>query len=264
MVEVGGRGVRGGALACLAFAVSLAVTGCLPSSATPEVIYTTPPGVDSSVAGPTPSIEGIVITTAAPDNSWSVTFKKPVVSGVSSGSDQKMNDAITAQVNAYIHAFNGGKLPTVPSGGSPSTLQGDFSIAQASSTILSLRFSVVTTLSGADKTTFEPRTINFWAPTGAAIDVSELFTDPNAALATIADQAHKGLSSKLGDVLTWNGKADAWSFFQAWDMTVDGLEFSWARGKVAGESAGMASVTLPWSGLKSIIRTNGPAAAFVK
>jgi len=138
-------------------AAALAVAGCsVGPSATPEIVYTAPPAADTAGIGETPSVDTIAITSSAPDNTWTATFKKPVLSGVSDAILTKMNDAITAKVNGYIHDFTGGSLPGVASGAAPSTLEGDFSVAMTSPTIVSLRFSILTTLSGSGKLVAQP------------------------------------------------------------------------------------------------------------
>jgi hypothetical protein len=265
MSKLGGRRAGWGVLAGFAVSATLTLAGCGSSNATPtgQINVTAPAALDTAGdIGATPSVDSIAINSAAPDNQWQVTFKKPVVSGVSDASDTTMNDAITAKVNGYIHDFTGGTLPTVASGASPNSLEGDFSIAMVSPTIVSVRFTVLASESGSDKVTNTVSSINLWVPSGQTISLSDLFTDPNAALSTISNKAHTLLSAALGKTLTWNGKADSLSFFDAWDMTPAGLEFSWAQGKIADQSAGPPTVTLPWSDIKSIVRSNGPAGQF--
>jgi len=261
MAKVAGRRTRGVVVA-LIVALPLVLSACSSTNQSPSVVYTALPPLDTAGIGPTPTLETIAITTSAPDNSWSVTFKKPVLAGVPDPALGKMNDAITEKVNGYIHNFTEGTLPQVASGGTPSTLQGDFSIALLSPSIVSLRFVVVTSLSGSNKLDIEPASINFWVPTGAPLDLSDLFNDPNAAVSQLASKAHTALTANLGTTLTWDGKADSLTFFDAWDMTETGLEFTWATGKIAGDAAGPASVTLDWSDLKTLIRSSGPAGQF--
>jgi hypothetical protein len=271
----GGR-VRAGALACIAAVVALAAVGCGGSTVTPETIYLTPPpgpvtplpsGVTPapSVGLPTPVIDSVVVSSNAPDNHWTVTFKKPVVSGIADAALTKMNDAIAAQVNDLIGAFTKQNLPAVAPGQAPSTLEGDFSIALDSPTLVSLRFTVLTYVAGAANPVGQPASINFVVSSGATVNLTDLLTDPTTALSTFATQAHAALASTLGADLTWSGSAPSMSFFdKAWAMTPGGLEFTWAQGDLASQAAGMPTATLPWAGLKSIIKPTSPAGEFVK
>jgi hypothetical protein len=45
--------------------------------------------------------------------------------------------------------------------------------------------------------------------------------------------------------------------------TPAGLEFTWAQGDIAGQSAGAPSVILPWASISSIIKPGGPAGGFL-
>jgi len=263
MGMVGGRQARWGAVACAALLTALVSAGCAGPAETPSVIFVTLPPTPAP-AGPTPTIGGVVISTSAPDDRWTVTFKKPVVSGISATVAGKMNDAITSAVNGYIDAFTGSSLPAVALNGTRSTLQGDFSIAIDSPTIVSLRFTVFTNVAGAGLAG-KPGSINLASSTGAKINLTDVLSDPTAALPTLSSQAHSALAKSLGRQLTWSGSATAISFFdKAWAMTTSGLEFTWAQGVVAGSAAGMPSANLAWSGIKSFIKASGPAEEFVR
>jgi hypothetical protein len=250
-------------MACVALLATLTAAGCGGGTPTPSIIFITlPPGPGS--VGPAPTIGSSVISTSAPDDRWTATFKKPVVTGISATVAGKMNDAITAAVNGYIDAFTGSGLPAVTGSVSPSTLEGDFSIALASPTIVSLRFTVFTRVGGG-ALVGKPGSINLAVPSGSKINLTDILSDPTAALPTLSSKARSVLATSLGRQLTWPGSATSISFFdKAWAMTDTGLEFTWAPGVVAGKSAGMPSANLAWSGIKSLIKSSGPAGEFVR
>lgn len=276
MGTVGGGRARASALTCIAVVAALAAAGCGGSTVTPVTIYLTPPpgpvtplpsGVTAapSVELPTPVIDSVVISSNAPDNRWNVTFKKPVVSGISEAAVTTMNDAIAAKVNDLIGAFTKQDLPAVSTGDRPSTLEGDFTIALDSPTLLSLRFTVLTYVTGAAHPVGQPASINFVVSSGATINLTDLLVNPATALSTFATQAHAAMASTLGADLTWSGSASSMTFFEkAWAMTPGGLEFTWAQGDLASQAAGMPSAILPWSGIKSVIKASSPAGEFVK
>jgi hypothetical protein len=279
-----GRGqARWGLLMCITVLAAMAVSGCTGSSATPETIYVTPspapvtplpPGVTPGPTAPpatptppppTPAIGSVVIASNAPDSRWRVTFKKPVISGIPAAAAGKMNDAITTKINGFIGAFTGSALPAVSGGAGPSTLEGDFTIALDSPTLVSLRFTVLTYISGGAHPVGAPGSINFVVSSGATINLADLFNDPNAAVPTLSSKAHAALSTALGTDLTWAGNASAMSFFdKAWAMTPAGLEFSWPQGDLASMAAGMPSATVAWSGIKTLIKPASPAGEFVQ
>jgi hypothetical protein len=193
-----------------------------------------------------------------------VTFKKPVIGGVSPAVATKMNAAITAKVNGYVGAFTSRALPAAGSSSGPSTLDGNYTIALNSSTLVSLRLSVLTAVTG-ESSVGEAGSINFAVSTGATIALSDVFTNPTAALPTITAKTRGSLSGALGSDLAWPGGTVPMSFFdKAWTFTPSGLEFMWSQGAIAGASAGMPSAVVAWADIKSAINPKGPAAEFAR
>jgi hypothetical protein len=283
MGVIGRRGARRSLLVCVAAVAALAAGGCAGSSATPQTIFVTPTpgpatplssggtpgptaGTPAPTAGPTtPVIDSVVIDSTAPDSRWKVTFKKPVVSGIPEAAATKINDAITVEVNGFITAFTRGGLPAVASGVGPSTLEGDYTIALDSPTLLSLRFTLLTYVTGSAHPVGAPGSINFVVSSGATINLADIFTDPTAALTTLSTKVHAALATSLGSDLTWAGPATSMSFFEkAWAMTPAGLEFAWPQGDLASMAAGMPSATLAWSAIKTIIKPTSPAGEFAR
>lgn len=272
-------------LASLAVVAALAAAGCMGSNATPPIIYialTPAPGTPTPVPTPLPSgvtpaptaaptagpataaIGSVVISSDAPDGRWKVTFKKPIVSGIPNPAMTKINDAITAKVNSLIAGFTGSSLPAVQSGAGPSTLEGDFTTALDSPTLISLRFTVLTFVSGAAHPIGAPSSINFLVSTGDTIALASLFNDPTAALPVLSTQSHAALLASLGSDLTWAGPATAMSFFdKAWALTSAGLEFSWTQGDLASMASGMPSATLDWNTIKTLIKPGSAAGEFI-
>jgi hypothetical protein len=270
MGTVGSRLTRFGALASVAAFVVLAAAGCGGSSATPQTIYISPapatpgPGATPTPGPPPPAITGEIIATTAPDSRWTVTFKKPVIGGVSAAAATKMNGAITAKVNSYVTAFTSRELPALVTGASPSTLDGNYTIALNSSSLVSLRLSILTQVSGA-ATVGEAGSISFDVSTGATITLSDVFTNPAAALPIITAKTRGSLSGTLGSDLKWPGGTVPMSFFdKAWTFTPAGLEFMWSQGAIASPNAGMPTAVVAWADLKSTIKASGPAGGFIR
>jgi hypothetical protein len=174
-----------------------------------------------------------------------------------------MTNSITTRVNAYISSFTGGELPAVTGPNGPSTLKGDFSVAYVSPALFSLRFTVETYITGAAHPTTDVGSLNFNIVTGAAIQFSDLFTSPAAALPVLKTQGHAKLAAKLGAQLTWPASVTIADFGGAWVFTKAGLELNWSQGVMAGMAAGTPSISIPWSALATVIARTGPAAGFL-
>ena len=257
----------------LSLAATVVVSACAGASRTPRtIIITLPPAVPTiaGASGPIDTTAGttftsFTITDAAPDGKWKVTFKKPIVAGLTDDVTSKLNDAITSQVTGYVSAFTGRTdFPTVASGAAPSQLEGDFAIALNSRTVVSLRFTQLVTLSGEERPTGTPGSLNFDLAAGQTIAFADLFRDPPAAADTLATSVHKTLFTALGTELTWDGKATSLDFFaKAWAVTADGLEFTWPQGQIASTAAGMPSALVPWSDLKAVLKPGTSVAGLV-
>jgi hypothetical protein len=259
------------ALACLVVLAPLALSGCIFSTATPPIVYITPPPGQATLApgatatpGPaTPTITDLLVSSSAADGSWTVTFHQPVVSGIDTALADTMNNTIAARVNSYIADFTGLGLPAVAPGDGPSTLEGAYSIGYNSSSLLSLRFTRLVYVSGAAHPAGTPGSITIDVATGNEFQLTDLFTDANAALAILQTKAQESLSSQLGSELSWPAGPDITFFQKAWVCTTAGLEFTWPQGDLASMAAGMPSATIAWSDLASVVRPEGPAGLFM-
>lgn len=297
------RSARLSGLALLAACAAIAAAGCGGSGPTPETIYRTYPpstagptatgsgvastptsaltagatATASATATPTPtptptttpvaaapSVSSTTDTSSAPDNRWQVTFRKPVISGVGPAALTAMNDSIATRVSAYISSFNGTPLPVVAAGDGPSTLKGDFSVALASPSLLSLRFTIETYVTGAARPATEAASINFDVASGAVIQFGDLFTGTAAALPVLKTQAQAKLVALLGADLVWPASVTMADFGQGWVFTSGGLELTWSQGAIASMAAGTPKISIAWPALSSVIAPAGPAGGFVQ
>jgi hypothetical protein len=277
------RKARLGRLTGLAAIVALVAVACGSSHVTPRTIYITlPPSSPTPTAsvvtspGPggsatptpaatpgavAPTVSSTTVTSTAPDGRWTVAFEKPVVGGVATAA--AMNTSITTKVNAYISSFTGSGLPAVSPPDGKSTLEGSFTVAYVSPSLLSLRFSVSTYVSGAAHPVTEIGSINFNVLAGTVIQLPDLFTSTAAALPVMTARAHALLVTELGSDLTWPASVTMAEFGKAWVFTSGGLEVGWSQGELASMAAGPVSVVVPWAQLAAVIVNPGPAAGFL-
>jgi hypothetical protein len=261
----GRRGRKSAALAAAALAAAVIAAGCGgSSSATPETIYVTPgPGATPIVTAAPPEIGNVVISQTAPDGRWTVIFKKPVVSGISTDLATKINDAIAAKVAGYISDFTSSDLPALATGKTASTLDGNFTIAYDSLSVISLRFSILTFVSGATHSTGKAGSVTFDA-SGSAVALADLFTSSNDALSILTSKSKQALTDNLGSDLKWPSGSIALSFFEkTWTITSAGLEFTWDQGAIASDASGSPSAVVKWSDLKPVIKPKGAAGQFI-
>jgi hypothetical protein len=220
----------------------------------------TPAPTASGVTG-SPSVSSVVVASAAANGAWQVTFEKPVVSAGSAAAAGAMNAAIGKAVNAYIADFTT-HAPETSAPGHPSTLNGSFTIALSSPTLLSLRFAVTEATSGTAGAETLAGSVNFVASSGTSIALGDLFTNAAAALPVLSAQVRTQLAGRLGGALIWPASPTMDSF-GAFDLTVAGLELTWSQGVVAPPADGTASVLVPWPALAAVIAPAGPAGEFI-
>jgi hypothetical protein len=261
---------RSGIVAVLALAASLVAAGCGGSAATPPIIYITPapptlaPGATPTAPPPAAEIGNNLISTKAPDARWTVLYKMPVVGGASSDVVSKINGAISAKVNGYISAFTGGDLPAVTSGNTPSTLDGDFTVAVNEKGVVSLRFTILTYVSGAAHPVASAGGITFDIATGATVALGDIFTNTGDAAKVLDEKIHAALTTSLGDALSWPSSSQDISFFEkAWVVTAAGVECTWNQGDIASQAAGTPNAVVSWADLKSVLKTGSPIANLV-
>ena len=174
-----------------------------------------------------------------------------------------MNDAIKTKVNGFISDFTGLGLPPVSVGDEASYLDGQYSVAFNSPTLLSLRFLAEEYVTGGAHPVDYVASLNYVVSTGAVIHLADIFTSSAAALPVLRTQAQTRLTADMGDDLMWPASPPMSFFEKCWVFTSAGLEFTWNQGEVASMAAGAVSVTITWPALHSVVKPSGPAGEFL-
>jgi hypothetical protein len=250
--------------------------GAATDTATPAATATatavpTPTPTPGPTASPTgvPALALIASTTvtdsgnSAQCGAWHVTFKKPVVSGVSGA--VAINAAVTAKVTGYINDFKA-QLPH-GGGAGPCSLDGTYSIGLNSKTLLSIRFTIVEALGGASVGTLAGG-LNFGVADGVTIALADLFANAAAGAGALSTQSRALLLAKLGpdgvdaSYIDPGTTAAMSNFDKAWVFTTAGLEVTFAEVQVAPAVEGTPTITIPWASIKAVLAPNGPAGQF--
>jgi hypothetical protein len=179
-----------------------------------------------------------------------------------------LNAAIDARVDALINDnLLAGGLPVPEPDAGPSTLDGSYTVAYVSPTLISLRFSVDTYFTGAANGDSRVASINLVVATAHVIGLAELFSSPSTAAPVLSTQCQTRLAapSALGDDLAWPTSPALSHFETAWVMTEAGLEFAWNKYDIAAGVIGTPSTAIPWTepALVGILNPSGPAAEFL-
>jgi hypothetical protein len=198
------------------------------------------------------------VTSADRDGRWTVSFKKPVISGVATADE--MNDRIDHLVDGYINEFRANDFPPPDPVYGPATLEGDYTLGVVSPTIVSVRLNVFTNLT--DYADQRVSGLNMRVADGSLIRLAELFSDPTAAVPVLSEQCQTRLAgSSFAEDLIWPDSVNLGDFEKGWIMTDTGLGFAFGKGEVATQAAGVVDVTIPWTepALIGILKPTGPA-----
>ncbi|HEX7592382.1 MAG TPA: hypothetical protein VF375_10570 [Candidatus Limnocylindrales bacterium] len=263
-------------------AVPLASASATAAEATPDITPEITAKSSSSASSPSPTkagptasptgvsaaagITSITVTdggTTAQCGAWKVTFKKPVVAGVS-GADA-INTLITAQAKTYIDEFKA--QLSMGGGAGPCTLDGSFAVGLNSQTVLSLAFTMTEYLGGASNAALVG-SLTVGVADGALISLPDLFISESAGAAVLSTQSRillKALIGPTADVGWINTGTTPYvsNFADAWVMRAGGLQIAFPQLQVASAAAGTPTISIPWASLKSSLKANGPAGTIM-
>lgn len=239
-------------------------------TATPTDSPTATPSGSSATASPTAVTNVATITTkvvtgsgtSAQCGAWKFSFKEPVVAGVSGAT--AINTSIAAKVQAYIDAF---KAQLSQGGGAgPCTLDGQFATGTNSKTVLSLGLTVAEYLGGASSETLVG-CLNYGVADGAPIALQDLFTTSAAGAGALSTQSRVQLKTLLGPSadVNWMNTGTAavmTNFATSWVFLQTGLQITFPQLQVASAAEGTPRIVIAWSALKSVLKSNGPAAPY--
>jgi hypothetical protein len=282
-------------LGSLAIAAALAVTACTTSGATFPATNVTPaptpspsvadvvptPGLKptsaptAAAATPTPAplVPSISMTTISDSGNtagcgnWTISFAKPVVSGVSAATAKEINDAITARVTEYITGFKKNMPTEGPPPPGPCQLTGRATVTLNSDGLIGISFNYDEYTGGAHPATIAG-SINFVVSSGTEVSMGLLFskTGGPAQLSTLSRPLLVALLGPRGIDASFidPGINPLLSNFDtAWAFRKEGLEITFQQYQVAPGSEGTPTIVIPWTSLRGVINPSGPAGPLV-
>lgn len=110
-------------------------------------------------------------------------------------------------------------------------------------------------------------TFNYDLQSGRMLKLADLFQPNSGYLKTISAYCITSLTKELGDVdAEWlrTGAGPKAENYKSWNVTPDGLQFTFDAYQVAAYAFGPQEVIVPYSALKAVIKPDGPLSAFIK
>jgi len=131
--------------------------------------------------------------------------------------------------------------------------------------ILSLRFDIQGVISGMSQPYRKHRVLNYDLDTGDLIELSDLFEEDSDYLEVLAENARILLSKKLvSKAMIAAGTEPKIENYQIWNMTPDGLRFTFEANQVAPAIYGAQTITIPYQELDEIIEPESVLAKCLK
>ena len=215
---------------------------------------------------------------------YEVAVNYPQLSGSTDPNFEKFNQAVRALVNRNISGFKKDMVPaeaepTPDSSISPpqgeetgSDISIDYTVALAQDELISVEFNISSYYSGAAHPNSNAEVINFDLKNGKPLKLADLF-QPGAkyvhAISThcvkelTAEAKKQGSDGMLDEPWIERGAGPDLKNYHNWTVTKKGLHITFDAYQVAPYAAGSQAVTVPYSVLKSLTKTDGPVGQFV-
>ena len=193
-------------------------------------------------------------------NLYTLKINYPFMERVSDPRFQLFNQEVNKLVNQISQDFKKNIQPilaTPDPNFSPSFLIVDFKITNGDKGLISVLFNVGFYMSGAAHPNQYAETLNLDISSGKVLALKDLFKPGADYLKFISDYSFQDLTKQ--GYLEWDsGTAPNEDNFRSWNMTPDGLLFSFDPYQVASYAMGPQSVVIPYLSMKDILNPTGP------
>jgi Protein of unknown function (DUF3298) len=229
-------------------------------------------------SGPLPTVTSASASAKDPAGIWTVSGRYPRLVAPANPLAATVNQDIADDVQAHMQAFEVGPAAVQQQPGKVNTLTASYKVELLRSDLASFTVTWVEDTSGAHPaTTIE--TLSYDLNKGVRIAFSDVFADSAAALGILSQQSRDLLRPVLGadydPTIVNDGTSPdcpsligptpscplaAGSNFGTWALTSSGFRVIFQEYQVAAYADGTPSVSIPWSALVGVLKSDGPAA----
>jgi len=144
-----------------------------------------------------------------------------------------------------------------------SFMETNYSVTYGQQGLLSVLFTVGFYASGAAHPNSFAQVINFDLIHGKKLELAELFLPGSAYLKAVSDACSADLKQRER-LYSPEGALPTAANYKNWNITAQGLQFSFDPYQVAAYAMGPSLVTLSYPSLKTLLRADGPLAVLLK
>lgn len=206
----------------------------------------------------------------------------PQLTGSTDPNYEKFNRAARALITKKVSDFKQEMTPDAKDAEAPNPALGEsigsdinigYEVMLAKDDLISIEFTVSSYSAGAAHPNSYTEVVNFDLKNGKQLKLADLFIPGSKYLQTTATfciQALKkqakeqGADAMLDDDWIQKGAAPELTNYDNWTIRKKGLGITFDPYQVGPYAAGPQKVFVPYASLKEIIRSDGPAAQFVK
>jgi hypothetical protein len=196
---------------------------------------------------------------------YTVEASYPQIVGAKDAQAVQFNRVVKALVIADIVGFK--KDVGIPDRSVPADIQwssfdAGYSIEYDSPDLISVAFAVSPYYAGAAHPQHYSEVLNYDLKLGRTLKLSDLFRPRSGYLQVISDYAIKALKEELGPESDseWiaTGAGPDSKNFKSWNITREGLSFTFDPYQVASYAEGEHVVVIPYATLRNVINADGP------
>jgi hypothetical protein len=202
---------------------------------------------------------------------YTIKARYPQLVGARDASAAQFNlavkDLITGQVNAFKKDFPEPD-PTDPMGELGSSFDADYAIEYSGPDLISVSFGISTYFAGAAHPNHHSVVLNYDMKAGRALELSDLFRPSSSYLQTISAYTITALKKKLGSNADSeqieDGAGPTLENYKSWNITRQGLSFTFDPYQVASYAEGEHVVVIPYAALRKVINMDGPVGLLAR
>ena len=194
-----------------------------------------------------------------------VEVRYPEITGGDAGRGAKFNIEVNNLIAKRIALFKNEVAAVGQAGAGRCTLKIDYHVTFSNGRLISVAFPTDSLLTPSDHREHLTLCLTYDLQAGAGLSMADIFKPETDFLRIMAEYCIPRLTAQLGQSSNadWikRGASATGENYKVWNLTPGGIEITFDPDQVAGPSAGVQQVVVPFSRLRPLIATGSPVFA---